>query len=257
MTPIDDDTLMAYADGDLSAEAAARVEAAIDEDPTLLRKIERFRNVKRILKKTYDSVVDEPVPEHLRALLGDVASSEPEAPRVIDLAAAREQRTQAPAASTPQRRFTPPAWAAMAASLVVGLFVGRMMMPQETGLFAVEDGQLVARSELAEVLNTRLASDEANAAAPTRVGFSFRARDGQYCRTFTHTEADSGVSGLACETGGQWAVRVTASETAPGGAYRQAGSTAPQVLAAVDELIAGEPLEAAQEREARDRRWRD
>ncbi|WP_395648057.1 anti-sigma factor family protein [Terricaulis sp.] len=255
MTPIDDDMLMAYADGELSREDAARVEAAIDEDPALLRKIERFRNMKRILKKTYDSVLDEPVPEQLRALLGDMASKEPETPRVVDLAATREARAEA--APGPQRRFTPPAWAAIAASLVVGVIAGRMIMPQQSGLFAMQNGQLVARAELAQALDTRLASDDANATAPTRIGFSFRSRDGQYCRTFTHAEGDNGVSGLACADNGRWRVRVTASETAQGGPYRQAASPAPEVLAAVDALIDGEALEAAQEREARDRRWRD
>lgn len=252
MKPVDNELLMAYADGELSPEDAARVEAAIDEDPTLLRKIERFRSMRKILKKTYDSVTEEEVPERLRALLGDVASNEPEAPRVVDLAAARDARAQAAPA---QRRFTPPAWAAIAASLVVGLFAGRMIAPQDNGLFGVREGQLVARSELARVLDTRLASDAANAAAPTRIGFSFLSNQGQYCRTFTHAEGDNGVSGLACRNGAQWDVRVTASEPTTGGAYRQAGSAAPQVLALVDQLIAGEPLEAQQERAARDARW--
>lgn len=251
MTPIDNELLMAYADGELSPEDAARVEAAIDEDPTLLRKIERFRSMRRILKKTYDSVTEEEVPERLRALLGDVASNEPETPRVVELAAVREQGAEQPA----QRRFSPPAWAAIAASLVVGLFAGRMIAPQSEGLFAVRDGALVARAELAHVLDTQLASDAINAGAPTRIGFSFLSKDGQYCRTFTHTEADSGVSGLACREGSQWEVRVAASEAASGGAYRQAGSVSPQVLGLVDELIAGESLDAQQERAARDARW--
>lgn len=251
-TPIDDDMLMAYADGSLPPEEAARVEAAIDENPALLLKIEKFRNVKRALEATYNSVLDEPIPEHLRALLGDVASSEAETPRVVDLAAAREERAQP---GTPVRRFTPPAWAAIAASLIVGVLAGRMLAPEDNGLFAVRGGQLVARAELAQALDARLASDAGNAVAPTRIGFSFLSNEGQYCRTFTHAEGASGVSGLACRDGGQWNVRVTASETSTSGAYQQAASAPPQVLALVDQLIAGEPLEAQQERDARDKHW--
>jgi hypothetical protein len=249
----DDETLMAYADGQLPPGEAKRVEAAMADDAALAARVARFRNVRRALKLAYDSVTREPVPEHLRALLGDVASSEPPASKpVLDFSTARATlpvKAQAP-------RFGPPAWAAMAASLIVGVLAGRLLLNQGDQLFDTRDGQIYAGARLAQVLDTRLASDVANVDAGTRIGISFRTQSGEYCRTFVRIEQEHGVSGLACRDAGGWSVRVTSSEPAAGGAYRQAGSAAPAVLAMVDQLIAGDTLDENEERAARDQRWR-
>lgn len=248
---IDDETLMAYADGELTPLEAKRIEAAMAEDPALASRVARFRSVRRALRSAYDSVAAEPIPDRLRALLGEVALHEPieelkttPAP-VVDLSAAREQR------QTP--RFGPPAWAAMAASLVIGLLVGRAFFAQE-GPFVGSAGNLYAGADLAQALNTQLASQPQNAASATRIGVTFHARDGGICRTFVQNNA---VSGLACREGQRWAVRVAVADHQNGGAYRQASSAAPAVLAMVDQLIDGEAFDAEQERAARDHSWQN
>lgn len=249
---ITDEELMAYADGEVSPMEAKRIEAAMAEDKVLAARVARFRAVRRALRTAYDSVVSEPVPEHLRALLGDVAASEPEAPQrpsapVVNLDIAREKR-MAP-------RFGPPAWAAMAASLVVGVVVGRALLPGPQDIFT-NDG-LYAAAPLAQVLEARLSSDAENQTAPTRIGLTFQNTDGEVCRTFSHQERTRTVSGLACRDDGRWAVRMALTEpTRAGGDYRQASAAAPAVLEAVDAMIAGDPLDGAQERALRDNAWR-
>lgn len=114
---IDDETLMAYADGELSPLEAKRIEAAMAEDFSLAARVQRFRAVRRALKTAYDAVAAEPVPEHLRALLGDVAATEP---------AARS----APAKAQESRR--PPCLGvivglAIAVSLLAGFLLGRAL----------------------------------------------------------------------------------------------------------------------------------
>jgi hypothetical protein len=245
---ITDEDLMAYADGELPPLDAKRIEAAMAEDGDLAARVARFRDVRRALKKAYDSVVSEPVPEHLRALLGDVAANEPEEPvrpaATIDLAAERDKRT---------RRFGPPAWAAMAASLVVGVLAGRSLLAPSNDLFT-RDG-LYAAPTLAEALNTQLASGAQNEA--TRIGLTFRAESGEVCRTFAHEARASVTSGLACRDENRWAVRMALTEPASQAAgYRQAGADAPAVLEAVDAIIAGDAFDAEQERQARDAEWR-
>jgi negative regulator of sigma E activity len=250
---ITDEQLMAYADGELSPLEAKRIEAAMADDSALAARVARFRAVRRALRTAYDSVVSEPIPEHLRALLGDVAASEPmvdtlhepSAP-VADFAAARAKRAA---------RFGPPAWAAMAASLLVGVIAGRALWPAQQDIFT-SDG-LYAAAPLAEVLNTRLAGDVANQNAATRIGLSFRTNEGDICRTFAHEARARVVSGLACRDENRWAVRMALTEPAPReGEFRQAGAAAPAVLEAVDAMIAGDPLDAAQERALRDNSWR-
>jgi hypothetical protein len=243
---ITDEELMAYADGELSPHEAKHIEAAMADDSQLAARVARFRDVRRALRTAYDSVVAEPVPEHLRALLGDVAASEAAAPApaVVDLASEREKRA---------RRFGPPAWAAMAASLVVGVLVGRSLLAPSDALFS-NDG-LYAGASLSQVLDTRLVGE--NPGGDTRIGLSFRARDGQTCRTFAHEDRARLTSGLACRDQNRWAIRMALTEPSQqASGYRQAGAAAPAVLEAVDAIIEGEPFDAAQERQARDADWR-
>lgn len=248
----DDDTLMAYVDGELPPADAKRVEQAMAEDAALAARVARLRNVRRALRLAYDSVTREPIPERLRALLGDVASSEPApAPRapVVDLAQARAQAPPSARAATPRM------WTAIAATLIIGVLAGRAFLP--TNPFETRGGQLYAAGALSEALNTRLASDAGNANAASRIGVSFRAHDGDYCRTFMQSARNKGVSGLACRTDAGWAVRVAVTDPAEHGVYRQAASPAPQVLSMVDDLIDGDAFDAQQERDARDRNWRN
>jgi hypothetical protein len=138
----------------------------------------------------------------------------------------------------------------MAACLVAGVLVGRMTDPSP---IATGAGGLQARGELAQALD-RKPSAEAGA---VRIGFSFRNAERDYCRTFQMDR--EALAGLACREDGRWSVRMTAASSgAPtGGGYRMAGSAVPaSVLSAVDGMIAGEPLDAAEERAALAAGWR-
>lgn len=252
-----DDILMRFADGELPEDEAAQVREAMADDRELRARIERFRYVRRALKDTYDSVAKEPIPERFHALLSDMATSEAQTPQspqppapaaVVSLSAAREARAQ--------RVFTPPVWAAMAASVMIGLFAGSSLM-RPSSLLAVQDGQLRAGPALAQVLDTRLASDAANTNAALHIGVSFRAQDGSYCRTFDAIQTQKAVSGLACRQSDAWVVRIATTEAGVASDYRQAGSAAPAVMNMVDTLIAGDPFTDAQERAAREHSWKN
>jgi hypothetical protein len=146
----------------------------------------------------------------------------------------------------------------MAACLAVGLLIGRepteLRTPQ---LLATRDGDMVAGGVLATAINTQLASTQHDEAV--KIGISFRAQNGRYCRTFTIER--SGLSGLACREPTAWVAQVTASapgEASASGAYAQAASPlAPPVAAVVDQMIAGAPFDARAEAQAKGRGWRD
>ena len=225
MTP--EERLIAYLDGELDAEARARFEAEAAADPRLAAELAGHRRVGRRVTGTYAPVLDEPVPPHLVALV----------------TAANDR---APA------RFGPPRWAALAACLVAGVLVGRLAWPQP-GPLADRDGALVARGSLDRALTAQLASDE----GPIRIGLTFQAADGRYCRTFA--DPAEALAGLACRQSGRWLAVTTATLAPAAGAapaYRTAASETPAaVLAAVDALKAGDALDATAERAARDRAW--
>lgn len=233
---IDDAALMAYVMGDLSPAAAARIEAALLDDPKLAARLERIRGVRRALRSVYDSVAAEPVPQRLRALLGDVAVSEANA-------APPKFRPSPAAAATPSAWRSAPMWAALAAGLIIGVLVGRLALPSD--IVAIEAGLMQPSAELARVLEARLTRDADNANAPIVVGATFLAQGGVICRAFALPEAH--VAGLACREGDRWNVRLL--ESAPSVAAAAA------VQASIDDIMLGEPLDAAAEEAARARGW--
>jgi hypothetical protein len=233
MMAIDDDLLMAFADGELDEIGRARVERAIAVDPELAARLEVQRRLRERLAAHYAPAMEEEVPARLRALLES---------DVVDIGAARARRVR-------------PVWqqvAALAATLVLGLFLGRSFWLPEAGPVGVAGGTMVAQGTLAQALDTQLASAQARGAA-TRIGVSFAAADGRLCRTFD----SAAVAGLACRGDAGWQLMMTVPGSGPAaGELRQAASGDPHVLAAAQELMAGAPLDADAERRARDSGWR-
>lgn len=229
---VDTERLIAYADGELSGAERAEIEAALAQDEALREKLDAHRRLRAQLSSAFDGALDEPVPLRLSEAL-----AEPSATNVVSLAARRAPRWSARE------------WSAMAASTVLGLVLGVGVMNAQAPMIATNDDGLIARGALARALDTQLASDEAGA---VRIGLSFRAQDGRYCRTFDLT--GDNTSGLACRDAETWSIAI-AAHSASGGEIRQAGAPL-SVLSAVDSMIDGEPLDASAEAQARDADWR-
>jgi hypothetical protein len=144
----------------------------------------------------------------------------------------------------------------MSASLAAGVLAGALgwqqLQDKDSAPFGRQGGALVARGELADALSTRLAADAPG--GDVRLGVSFAAKDGAYCRSFQV----GATAGLACRQGREWRIPVLAQEEhAEQTGYRQAGSAMPAaVLDAIDARIAGASLDAAAERAAREQGWR-
>jgi hypothetical protein len=221
-----DEQLIAYVDGELAGEARAAFEAEMAADPALAAKVAQHRGLAARVAATYAAVLDEPVP-----------------PQLVALASAANDRGPG--------RMALPQWAAMAACLVAGVLAGRALWPEQ-GPLAARGGELVARGGLEKALTTQLASQ----GGPVRIGLSFKSGDGRYCRTFE--SVGDRLAGLACRQDGRWVAQVATALTAqPASDYRTAASaTPPAVLAAVDAMRAGDTLDAAAERAARDRGWK-
>lgn len=244
----DDETLAAYVDGELDPATRALVDTAIRTDADLAARLKAQQDLKALLTGHYGPVADEPLPPRL---LETIQAGAPISAEVVDLAARRRPTAETQAAK-PLPRL--PAWAGMAACLVVGLAIGRMALPASIGLSGDAGQTLVASGPLAKALNGQTAADTSG---PIRIGLSFRDHGGVYCRTF-QPNGREGLAGLACREAGAWRLRVAspvATETAA--AYRTAGSeTPPAVLSAVDALIEGAPLDRGSEQKAIADNWR-
>jgi hypothetical protein len=248
---ISDETLMAYADGELDAATRASVEAAMQDDPEIRRRVARHRALREKMQGAFSSVMNEPVPERLiAAARGQMAA--PKSP-VVDLSVAR-------VAAQRKNLAVPLRWqpAAIAASLLLGLGLGFLAWHEPNALIRPgAGGGLVAGAALTEALSTQLSEDR-SANRVAIAGLSFRDKSGDYCRTFSLTQA-AASSGLACREGSLWRIRALAQSpgAAPNsGNYRTAASEdSPAVRAAVEALIDGEPLDHAGEIAARQAGW--
>lgn len=234
---VSEEMLAAFADGELDAAGALRVEAAMAADPALAQRVEAHRALKARLAAHYAPLAEQPVPAHLAALLTGAGDTAPAGePQVVSLAAERRKRGLPPAV----RRWAPFAGPALAASLVLALW-----QPWQS---PAPDGY--AGGELAAVLDTQLAATQASD-APTRILLSFERESGDLCRAYRSGQ----TGGIACRDAGGWKIeRQFALGDAPATEFRQAGSEA-DLLAAAQDMAAGGALDAEGEEAARRRGW--
>jgi hypothetical protein len=245
----DDETLMAYADGELDERQSAEISAAIEADPALARRVEQHRAMRAEVAGAFATVLDQPLPDRLVESAHGPAGSPADGTRsgkVLQFPA-----RSARASATPWRARE---WWAMAASVVLGAMISwKLFAPGESALVTASNGALVASGALAEALDRQLASTQ-RGVEPVLIGLTFRARDGNFCRSFALRGADT--AGLACRVDGQWLIPVTAAAPASGGGVRQAASPPPAVLTAIEARISGEALDASGEENARLGGWR-
>ncbi|HWJ39134.1 MAG TPA: anti-sigma factor [Sphingomicrobium sp.] len=228
----EEEKFFAWLDGELAPAEAVEMAAKVAADPRLSLLAEQHRNLGDELRGAFGPIAQEPVPENLQRALrssGNVIPFLPSRTRIMPGAVQ---------------------WAALAATLVVGVFVGAMVPRPANAPIELRGGRMYAAAALAGALDTQLAS------APkgdVRIGITFRDRAGEYCRSFTAAAS----SGLACRTGGHWQLKgMFGAPEGNANEYRMAAGMDPNLASLVDASIAGEPLDAAGERAARDRGWR-
>ncbi len=231
---IEDEQFFAWLDGELDDEAAIRVAAQVAANPELSARAEQHRRFAAGLRTAFEPVIEDAM-----------APPQFEAGRVIDLGA------QVTARDRGRSWFGIPQWAAMAATLALGLVVGNMVGERSDAPVSNRNGSLVAAAALDQALDQQLAS--AGSTGTVRLGLTFRDRRGSICRSFH----DGAASGLACRDNGDWQIRGL-FQGAEGQAsdYRMAAGDDPRLAALIDETIAGEPFDAAAERTALQSGWR-
>jgi len=228
------ETIAAYADGELDDDARREVEAAIAADPELAAQVASHRALKARLSAHFAPLLDRPVPGRLLGLLTDA----PPPDNVVNFAAPSRKRMTTAA---PRFRWAGPALAASLAVVLVGYGMSqRGVRDYAVGdVAAALDGQLVATQ---------------SKQTPVRILLSFRDGEGRFCRGFSSRVQ----SGVACRDGRGWKLgKVIGGGKAPAGEYRQAGSGEGEVLAAIQELAHGPALDEREEREAMQAGWRE
>ncbi|MRX11089.1 hypothetical protein GJ697_25010 [Pseudoduganella sp. FT25W] len=251
-----DETLIAYADGELDEETRQQVEAAMRHDSSLVRRVARLRAARD------DVYADQHRPSAARARHGA---------NVVQLAAVRAQRlaTQQAARKATRRHWGWLEWSALALVMVVGLAAGKFGLAKwQPDWFSGEraqpqtevssrSGLLVAQGKLAAALSQQLGG-AAQTEGDVRVGLSFLSNEGTYCRSFTLVGVSQDLVGIACRANEEWRIPVVVQNTRPvaaAGGYRMGAEMPTALLEAIDQRIVGGMLDTRAELEALRRNW--
>jgi len=219
---VDDETLMAFADGELSEARAAEVAAAVAADPALAARVERFRAVRS-------------------RLAGALDGARPPAD-----AMARAQRAQSVRAAA-RPRIWGSAIAASVAGLAMGVAATLSLQPGRADL----GDSLQAQGDLAAALDS-LPSGAAK--GPVAALYTVVAADGRPCRAFRMRDYE----GVACRERGDWRVLALAQAPRRAGGFAPASGDEPAAIAAaVDALEPGDPLSPQAEQARIAARWRE
>ena len=203
------------------------------------RRSSEHRALRADVGKAFAGVLDEQVPDRLLRTATKTPATKTE--------------------STPRRQWSWPEWTSIAASLLIGVLAGRAMLQpdrDERIIASGIDGHIIASGALAQALSDQLSSEDGSA---VDIGLSFRAKSGEYCRTFA-AHASNLVVGFACRDAEVW--RIDMLSTGPGaesgGDYRMASTQLPApIVQAIADRMQGEALDADEEAIARQHRWRD
>ena len=202
-----DETLMAFADGELDGETRIAVETAMTRDPAIAERIAQFTESRARAKAALGPLLDEPVPDALRervAAMVEAGSAETareaadeDKGRVITFVARRAPRFALPLAAS--------------VALVVGAVAGYVAAPSiddRASELAVagfdRPGIAGALDTVASGVQTALG----DAGDRLRAISTYRNSAGALCREFEVDHADrTTVVAVACRADRNWAVQ--------------------------------------------------
>ncbi len=245
----DDETLMAFADGELDAATSQRIEQALETDEALAERLAVFLDSRIALAAELKPLIDEAVPEALaasvRRMTGDSQRHPDGDPVVSSLpeGVVRFHPKQAPAARPVARPWLMPVAASILAisAGLGGFLAGREYPARAPSLDAA----------IAAVLDREPSgSDVALEAGGGRLHIvsSFLDGRGEFCREYELRQPQQTVATIACRQDGAWTQRLAlSSPRIDGYAPASAQETIDSYLATIE---AAAPLTVEEEKEA-------
>jgi negative regulator of sigma E activity len=259
MSSISDETLMAYADGELSPGETETLEAQLAEDAELRARVAPFIVTRDHLATAFLHKLSEPIPDRLIAAIRNAPAAQRKR-QVQQSASARSELETVlgrVAGSLTSLLFpaTGPTLAtafSLGAILLAAVGSGWLLArsPAAPDLVVAEGTELTASQSLAQALETQ------QSGVPVSVGAgilvtpvqTFLTADKGICREYTvATVSGPDYAGVACKAPvGSWQLAIhvaTAKALAADGPYATAGRpSAPAVDALVNSLMSGDAL---------------
>lgn len=254
MMTISDKTLSAFLDGELPEAEMQLVETALSTDSDLAERLAQFANADETLKAAFGSIVDEPIPDNILAMIDEHDTAQADADNVV-------------AFKTPNTQRIASRWALpMAASLalVLGLTVGRGLGPTpeiSNTDYAQLTGTIAPGNPIYDALENSPSSQSISldgSDITINPVLTFKTADGSYCREFKAESTSSAMSGVACRGSETWDIilanRTEVSNQTTG--YQTAsGNDGAYINDLIDTMISGDPLGADEEQAVMEKSW--
>jgi anti-sigma factor RsiW len=275
---LSDETLMAYADGELPTVERARVATILAGDAASRARLAMFTATGKSLAEQFTTPMDEPVPQHLLDL---VLGGKPPAdtlPAAVATPRMPSVRREPGFAARLMQFFTAsqPRWQlalGCSTALLIGLGSGWALhrapvgQGQAQALASLADGRLLAQGALLRVLESaptgqQVALDSRQSIATIQARLTFRSRQQEFCRHYELAVRDGGhFAGIGCRgSDGRWQVQLhtqIAASRMPKGQTVPAGNDASTDLAALlDRMIDGDALGGPEEAALIAKQWR-
>ncbi|NKL06530.1 anti-sigma factor family protein [Rhizobium leguminosarum] len=232
----DDETLMAFADGELDETQSRALEEALAGNEALCERLAVFLDSRQLVGDALKPLIDEPVPEALlasvRRMADEVRHQKPQ-DNVVSFRPKQQQQTM--------RRWLVPVAASLVAIVagVVGFALGR-----------INPSASNSGAEIAAVLDREVSGRDVTLSSPEtvlHVVASFRDERGELCREYELKQPKSSTLTVACRQNGAWATRLAlTSAKADGYVPASSQETIDAYLASIQ---AGAPLSPEEERE--------
>lgn len=233
----DDETLMAFADGELDEEQSLALEKALEQDDALAERLAVFLDSRTLVSDTLKPLIDERVPD---ALAAKVAAMTQGPTTTTDTT--QNILSFKPKAPSPARNVRP--WLLpLAASLIAvisgiaGFSLGQIGV-QTTG----------SEQNIASALNREASGQDVALAGSNKILHivsTFRDEAGTLCREYEVKDAARSTLTVSCQENGSWSTRLALTQaTAEGYAPASAHETVGTYLTSIN---AGAPLSQDEE----------
>ncbi len=206
--PFSDETLMAFADGELDAEITARIEAAMETDNNLMARVALFMETRAAAQDALRPMLDEPLPEALLAsVYGMVEKADKDSHRPLGSTDDNVVSLK-PISNTRKISLWVPA--SIAATIlavttgIAGYFIGEAAHNSSTTGWVADLNEDVVKSKLETLVSGKPLVLEDNAGILT-VAATFLDKQGRLCREFEIANKDqTGYTAIACHEKTQW-----------------------------------------------------
>jgi hypothetical protein len=229
---IDDQTLSAFLDNELSAQEMERVRSAIAQNEDLAIRLAELSEVDLLVKQHAEQIDAMPLSKPLEKTLGKQTND-----TVVSLSKWQKIKQ----ASRKQL--------AVAAGIAVLFTVGVASLTQQQ--------QLNIEQPIANALEQQLSGDKTNidSARSLTAQLSFINSTGDFCRQYTLYQQQTQQSHIACKEHGTWQLKVSTEQKPYDQQTYSLASNTSALDTFIDNTIKGQPLDRTLEQQARENKW--